>query len=42
MDVINLDYNQFVSSVQQILFNYLSEGRERVVPGVFRVCFSIL
>ena len=38
MDVIKLDSNQFVSSVQQILFNYLSEGREWVVQVVWRTC----
>lgn len=38
MDVIKLDFNQFVSSVQQILFNYLSEGREWVVQVLLHVC----
>lgn len=31
VDVIKLDFNQFVSPLQQILLNYLSEGREWVV-----------
>lgn len=34
MDVIKMDFNQFVSPVQQILCNYLSEGREWVVEVV--------
>lgn len=40
MDVIKLDFNQCVSSVQQILLNYFSEGREWVVQVVLHVCFA--
>lgn len=41
MDVIKLDCNQFVSSVQQILFNYLGEGREWVARVVWRVFLAV-
>lgn len=41
MDVIKLDFNQFVSSVRQILFNYLSEGMEWVVWVALHVCLAV-
>lgn len=45
MDVIKPDFNQFVFSVQQILFNYLSNGRGwvvRVVSCVSHVFFCFV